>query len=383
MLASDSSRYWHNTLPLGGNGSSNGTVPSPCPPSDSSAPAPTLTQPAAGARTNDATPAFAGTGGTATGDQAQVSVKIYTGGSATGSPVQTLTATRDSGSGAYSVNAATLAPGTYAAQTEQQDDVGNSGQSSERTFTIDTSPPAPTLTQPAANASTSDATPNLAGIGGTATGDASQVSVKIYTGNSVFGDPVQTLNTTRDPSSGAFAVNAASLADGTYTAQAEQADDAGNSGQSSARTFTIDTSPPAPGPPNEPGPSEPHPTAPVEPAPIDTFSIVKTRASSSTGRAILVLEVPGPGSVRVDVTARARKRPGARATRRMKVARLSRRVRAAGRLTLTIKPSRAARAILRRERTLRVKVKVTYSPLEGSKTSRTRALRLKLKKQLR
>src|SRR6185312_8995417 len=52
-------------------------------------------------------------------------------------PAQTSDATR-SGSGSWSVEAATLAPGTYSARAEQGDLAGNLGLSAVRTFTITT-----------------------------------------------------------------------------------------------------------------------------------------------------------------------------------------------------------------------------------------------------
>ena len=79
-------------------------------------------------------------------------------------------------------------------------------------------------------------------------GDLPTVTVKIYSGTSASGIPVQTLMTTRDLA-GFYSVDSAPLAPGTYTAQAEQSDSAGNTGYSSANTFqvfnyTIDYLPP-------------------------------------------------------------------------------------------------------------------------------------------
>ena len=97
-----------------------------------------LTTPANGSSTTDATPTFAGTGGTAGGDLATVTVKVYNGTSATGSPTRTVTATRDPGNGAYSVDLPTaLGGGTYTAQAEQADSAGNVGTSSANTFVVE------------------------------------------------------------------------------------------------------------------------------------------------------------------------------------------------------------------------------------------------------
>ncbi|MDQ4048097.1 MAG: DNRLRE domain-containing protein, partial [Actinomycetota bacterium] len=102
----------------------------------------------------------------------------------------------------------------------------------------DTTAPTVTLTQPANGGTTSDTTPTFAGAAGEASGDSATVTVKLYSGTTASGTPVQTLSATR--SGGAWSVDASSaLEHGTYTAQAEQSDAAGNTGQSSANTFTV------------------------------------------------------------------------------------------------------------------------------------------------
>ena len=69
------------------------------------------------------------------------------------------------------------------------------------------------------------------------------MTVKVYSGSTVSGSPVQTLTTTE--LGGAWSVASSGvLPDGTYTAQASQSDAAGSTGTSSANTFTVDTVPP-------------------------------------------------------------------------------------------------------------------------------------------
>src|SRR5207249_4292145 len=90
---------------------------------------------------------FTGVAGTATGDNNQVTLKIYSGSTATGTPVQTLTVNKGAG-GAYTTpNAATLADGTYTAQASQTDTAGNTGFSSANTFVVDTVRPSVTVNQ--------------------------------------------------------------------------------------------------------------------------------------------------------------------------------------------------------------------------------------------
>ena len=83
---------------------------------------------------DDATPTLSGTAGDAPGDGNAVTVQVYAGGAAAGTPVQTLVATRSGG--AWSVDTAALAPGSYTAQAVQSDVAGNTGVSAPATFTV-------------------------------------------------------------------------------------------------------------------------------------------------------------------------------------------------------------------------------------------------------
>jgi hypothetical protein len=210
---------------------------------DVTAPSVTLTSPAAGSSTSQPRPTFAGAAGTAAGDSATVTVKVYAGSTASGTPLQTLQATAAAGSWSVAADAA-LADGAYTAQAEQADDSGNVGRSSPRTFTVDTAPPAVTLTSPASG-STAGATPTFAGAAGTAPGDASAITVRVYGGTAATGTPVQTLQA--QAAGGSWSATAtAPLAGGTYTARAEQSDAAGNTGLSAPTTFSVGTAPPPP-----------------------------------------------------------------------------------------------------------------------------------------
>jgi uncharacterized repeat protein (TIGR01451 family) len=103
---------------------------------------------------------------------------------------------------------------------------------------VDSTAPVINLKAPA-DGSTMDAAPSFAGSAGTAAGDSSTVTVKIYAGSSATGTPIQTLTTSRQPA-GTFSVKATAVASGTYTAQAEQTDQTGNLGKSNSSTFAID-----------------------------------------------------------------------------------------------------------------------------------------------
>jgi Bacterial Ig-like domain len=167
------------------------------------------------------------------------------GGTSTGGTVGV------SGSGAsYEISVSgALTDGTLSfsiGANKAQDAAGNSNgasTSTDNTVTYDTTAPALTLTSPANGASTNDTTPAIGGAAGNASGDATTVTVKIYSGAGTGGTVVQTLTPTR--SGGSWSTTPAALAQGTYTAQATQADAAGNVATSSASTFTVDTTAPA------------------------------------------------------------------------------------------------------------------------------------------
>jgi hypothetical protein len=127
-------------------------------------------------------------------------------------------------------------------QATQTDTTGNTATSSANTFTVDTSAPAVTLASPADRSRTNSTTPTLSGAAGNATGDSSTVTVRIHDDTARGGTDQQTLKVAR---LGATWSTSATLAQGTYTAQATQTDAAGNVATSTTNTFTVDTTAPA------------------------------------------------------------------------------------------------------------------------------------------
>jgi large repetitive protein len=211
---------------------------------ETSSAAVTLAAPADNAVTNDSTPLFSGLASTAAGDSNTVNVEVYrpvVGGA--DELVQTLSVVRSAVNGSWSVAASpALADGPYVAYATQDDSNSNTGYSAPRSFTVDATKPGVTLTTPAAGLLTNDTTPTLGGGAGNDSGDWATVTVKLYAGAGVSGSPVQTLPATR--SGGSWSIAPTPLADGTYTAQAEQTDTAGNSGVSVPRSFSIDATAP-------------------------------------------------------------------------------------------------------------------------------------------
>jgi large repetitive protein len=209
---------------------------------DTGAPAVTLAAPANGARTSSTKPTFSGAAGTATGDLASITVKVYSGATTGGALVQTLNTNAAGASWSIAPTTA-LADGTYTAQAGQSDSAGNTSTSVPSTFTIDTAPPAVTITVPAGGSTTASQAPSISGTAGTATGDLAAITVKVYTGSGTAGPLAQTLSATA--SGGTWSATPTSnLAAGTYTVQASQSDSAGNSGTSGAVTFAINLTAP-------------------------------------------------------------------------------------------------------------------------------------------
>jgi subtilisin-like proprotein convertase family protein len=116
----------------------------------------------------------------------------------------------------------------------------------ERSWTVDATAPAVSLSTPRPGAALADARPQLAGSGGVAAGDSETVALKLWRGAQAAGLPAQTLAVPRHPTSGAWSTSPAPLADGSWTARVEQGDAAGNIGVSPPVTFAVGTTVVAP-----------------------------------------------------------------------------------------------------------------------------------------
>ncbi len=129
------------------------------------------------------------------------------------------------------------------------------------------------------------------------------------------------------------------------------------------------TTPPPGGSTPPPGGSTPPPTKPS-----NVFSVPRTTISSRTGAATLSVKLPGAGKLELVGTAKSGKR-------KIKVGRVVLTANKAGTFKLRLKPSAAAKRLLRKKGKLKVKVKLTFSPTGGTPKSSTRTVTLKLKKQ--
>lgn len=195
---------------------------------DLTPPAIVVTAPANNSRVSDVTPTISGTGGTATGDTATATVRVYNGTTATGTPRQTVTAPITAG--AWAVTSATLPQGTYTAQATQTDAAGNVGTSTS-TFTVDTAKPIVRITSPVNNTTVTTTEPfTVAGTTGTLAGDTTAVTLKVHAGTGTSGAVVATLPSTA--TAGAWSAAVSGLNAGTYTLSASSTDSAGNIGVS-------------------------------------------------------------------------------------------------------------------------------------------------------
>ena len=120
--------------------------------------------------------------------------------------------------------------------------------------------PSPTLNTPATGSTTSDTTPAYSGTAGDAVEDSPTVTVRIYSGIGTGGEVIQELATSRSGTTWSVE-GSPPLADGVYTAQADQSDLVGDVGHSDSAIFTVDTAAPdtamvsgPTGPTNDPEP---------------------------------------------------------------------------------------------------------------------------------
>jgi hypothetical protein len=210
-----------------------------------------IESPTGGAQLDTSTPAFKGT----TQDTSDLlNEELFDPitlviSAAAGGEVERVTASTQLYSGAWSAVARPLADGGYKAQAIQtrpplEEEVGRSEPPVP--FTIDTTPPGVTIATPANGSSSSGGSQPVGGSAGTAAGDLPTIMVRLFAGGSIASQtPLETLVV---QASGAnWSATFGGLAPGTYTAQAAQGDQAGNTGVSAPVRFTVAS--PAPPPP--------------------------------------------------------------------------------------------------------------------------------------
>jgi large repetitive protein len=199
-------------------------------------PALTISSPPTGTLTSERSPAFSGT----TSDTLDsVTLDIYQGADAKGTRVREELVAPIGNS--WGVAPAALSDGTYTAVAQQTDSATlEPGTSQEVTFTVDGT--APSVTLNAVPAATNKAV-SFSGSAGTAKGaaaDAEIVKYVVWAGAAVGGAEAASGSVSVN-GGGSWSSGQVSLADGTYTVQAFQRDQAGNEGASAAATFRLDT----------------------------------------------------------------------------------------------------------------------------------------------
>ena len=183
------------------------------------------------------TPTLGGTAATGPGDGSSVAVEVYPGSSASGTPVAFNTASVGAG-GQYSAPVSPPLPdGEYTAIAGQ---TGPSGTlaSTPISFRIKANAPPVTLSEPAAGSQVGGSRTVFAGQAGNSPDDSQQVTVVLYSGTGAHGTPLKRVTVNRTGATWS-ATWPTALALGRYTAQAEQADDAGHTGLSQANTFQV------------------------------------------------------------------------------------------------------------------------------------------------
>ena len=247
---------------------------------DTVTPTPTITLPIDGSSTNDTTPAFAGTAGTAVGDNGIVTVRVFAGSTVTTTPLQTFAVNRAAGSWAGA--AAPLVEGIYTARAEQSDTASNVGYSAPITFTVDTGGPGTAITERPANPS----------LSGTATFRFSST------------DPLATFRCSLD--AGDFVpcsspVTYGGLAPGAHVFAVNATDRAGNTGGNATYLWTVAT-PPAP-PPAPPPPPSPPALPPPTPDIVPPHEVASVRVKAGNATVTLTWALPrDPDFDRVSVS---------------------------------------------------------------------------------
>lgn len=126
---------------------------------------------------------------------------------------------------------------------------------------------------------------------------------------------------------------------------------------------------------SEEGPKDPPPPPKTTPLPLtppsNAFSLLKKTISSKTGQAAISVKVPGAGKLVLVGTAKSGKKT-------LKVGQVVLSANKAGTFSLTLKPSGAAKKVLKEKGSLKVTLKLTFTPTGGTAKSSNSAVTLKL-----
>jgi hypothetical protein len=129
-----------------------------------------------------------------------------------------------------------VSPGQTLAATVSASILGTCSASG--TISITASTPTVAITSPVSGAAVTNGIPALSGVASAAFDASNTVTVSVYSGSSASGTPVQTLSVSAG-GDGSFSVTPSALANGKYTAVAEQDDPTGSPNTSTPVTFTV------------------------------------------------------------------------------------------------------------------------------------------------
>jgi hypothetical protein len=252
----------------------------------------------AGGPVSGPTPSFTGTAASELEDES-VLVKIYSGTSTSPSPRRTVDGSRDGSIWTAGPITEPLPDGTYTAQAEQEDHEGQIGVSASSTFTVDADPPLVTLTSPAEDSSATGSSQVLSGSAGTAEGDLSTITIELFKGSTITGTSLEAV--TVQASGGSWSGAFGGLSPGTYTAQAEQHDDVGNTGHSTPVTFTVTAPTQVTLAAQETPPASSPPTAsfqwfPADPYTGEPISLVSTSTDPASPITAFAWDLAGDGT---------------------------------------------------------------------------------------
>ena len=186
--------------------------------------------------TSTRTPSFAGSAS----EESTVTIRVYAGGSADGEPVAEAQASGTGGSWTSGPVSPALDDGSYTAVAEQESEFGNGpGQSGAIHFSVET--PAPTVSLEGIPTPSNDTAPSFGGFAS----EKAAVTVDVYPGGSAKGEPVRVVTATGTGGSWSSGALSPPLAEGSYTAVAEQKGAFGNgTGHSGEVHFTVITASP-------------------------------------------------------------------------------------------------------------------------------------------
>jgi len=201
----------------------------------------TITSPRNGAITNNPMPLIRGESNLYEPGINPVVLKIYRGAAAAGEPMSVPVEQPWFGTSWWATVPSPLAEGTYTARAEQAEPPGQPLESTVE-FTVDTTAPRVAITYPANGSSASGESQLLTGSAGTAEHDLHAVTIVLYVGATATGPALEAREVST--SSASWSAIFGGLRPGTYTAQALQRDEAGNTGASEPDRFTL-TAPPS------------------------------------------------------------------------------------------------------------------------------------------